>query len=73
VYGATESLCGTTVIQPGQFANEVISYYEVEIDRFDDVYTRITGALAHSGQETGEDGMGGKFCAYHPDQAAKDD
>jgi hypothetical protein len=73
-FGSVEKCyCGATVIQPGQFANEVISYYEVGNDRFDEVYTGITVALVHSGQETGDGGMGGDLCSYHAHQAAKGD
>ena len=71
--GATSdcAVCGTTVIQPFSFAESAVQHYEIPGEHDADVHERIEAALRASGEETG--GWGdGSLCAYHNEQAAKD-
>ena len=71
--GATSdcAICSTTIIQPFSFAESAVQHYEIPAERDADVHERIEAALYASGAETG--GWGdGSLCAYHHEQAAKD-
>lgn len=72
--GATSecAICSTTIIQPFSFAEAAVQHYEIPEGDDVDVHERIEAALRASGAETG--GWGdGSLCAYHNEQAAKDD
>ncbi len=71
--GATSdcAICSTTVIHPFSFAESAVQHYEIPEEHDADVHERIEAALRASGAETG--GWGdGSLCAYHNEQAAKD-
>lgn len=66
------AICSTTIIQPYSFAEAAVQHYETSEADADDVHEQIEAALRASGAETG--GWGdGLLCAYHNEQAAKDD
>lgn len=72
--GATSecAICSTTVIQPFSFAEAAVQHYGVPEANDTDIHERVEAALRASGAETG--GWGdGSLCAYHNEQAAKDD
>jgi hypothetical protein len=57
------------VVDAEAFAKAAMKHYDVEDD---DVRERIEAAITNSGVDTG--GWGdGSLCAYHNEQAAKDD
>ncbi|MEX4009843.1 GTP pyrophosphokinase [Neoaquamicrobium sediminum] len=63
-------ICGTGVVDAGAFAEAAMKQYDVEDD--DDIRERIETAVTNSGVDTG--GWGdGSLCAYHNEQAGKDD
>ena len=71
--GATTdcALCSTTIIQPSSFAESALQHYEIPEGADADVYERIEAALYGSGSETG--GWSSEsLCAYHDNQASKD-
>jgi hypothetical protein len=71
--GATRdcAICGTTIVEPSAFAEGALRHYGAE-DEDGDLHQRIEKAIRLSSAETG--GWGdGSLCAYHNDQAAKDD
>ena len=64
--------CDTPIVQPFSFAEAAVDHYsDSEMDA-DDASARIESAIRSSGFEIGgyEEG---NLCAYHSDQAAKDD
>ena len=72
--GATSecAICSTTVIQPFSFAEAAVQHYGIPEESDTDIHERVEAALRASGAETG--GWGdGPLCAYHNEQAAKDD
>ena len=72
--GATNdcAICSATVIDPYSFGEAAIDNYELTDAEADDACERIERALRASGVETG--GWGdGSLCAYHNEQAARDD
>lgn len=72
--GATSEcgICSTTIIQPFSFAEAAVQHYQLSESEVDDAHDRIESALRACGVETG--GWGdGSLCAYHNEQAAKDD
>ena len=64
--------CGETIVQPFSFAEAVVEHYGVSEADADDAHERIENAVRSSGIEIGgyEEGS---LCAYHNEQAAKDD
>lgn len=65
-------ICGTMIIDPFSFAEAAVQHYEISGDDADDAHERIETAIRASGVEIG--GWGdGSLCAYHNEQAAKDD
>lgn len=64
--------CGETIVQPFSFAEAVIYHYGTSEAEADDAHERIENAVRSSGVEIGgfEEG---NLCAYHSEQAAKDD
>lgn len=63
------AICGTGVVDAEAFAETAMKHYDVEDD---DIRERIEAAISNSGVDTG--GWGdGSLCAYHNEQAAKDD
>jgi hypothetical protein len=71
--GATHdcAICGTTIVEPFAFAEAVFRHYGAA-DEEGDLHQRIERAILRSSAETG--GWGdGSLCAYHHEQAAKDD
>jgi hypothetical protein len=72
--GATGAcgVCGTTVIRPYSFAEAAVRHYGISEADADNAHEQIETALCASGIETG--GWGdGSLCAYHNEQAVKDD
>ena len=72
--GATRACmtCGETIVQPFSFAEAVVYHYGASEAEADDAHERIENAVRSSGVEIGgyEEG---NLCAYHSEQAAKDD
>ena len=72
--GATSACttCGETIVQPFSFAEAVVYHYGASEAEADDAHERIENAVRSSGVEIGgfEEG---NLCAYHSEQAAKDD
>lgn len=66
------TMCGTTIVQPFSFAEAVVYHYGASEAEADDAHERIESAVRSSGVEIGgyEEG---NLCAYHSEQAAKDD
>lgn len=64
--------CDETIIQPFSFAEAAVEHYGVSEADADDIHERILDAVRSSGIEIGgyEEG---NLCAYHNEQAAKDD
>lgn len=64
--------CPTTIISTFSFAEAAVQHYEDTEADVDNAHERIETALRASGIETG--GWGdGSLCAYHNEQAAKDE
>jgi hypothetical protein len=71
--GATHdcAICGTSIVDPSAFVEAVLSHYDAA-DEDGDIQQRIETAILRSSAETG--GWGDRsLCAYHNEQAAKDD
>jgi putative GTP pyrophosphokinase len=71
--GATHAcaICGTKIVDPSAFAEAALKHYDAA-NKDEDLAERIETAILRSSTETG--GWGdGSLCAYHNDQAAKDD
>ena len=65
------AICGTTIVDPYSFAEAALQYYEAD-DGGGELQNRIETAIRRSSTETG--GWGdGSLCAYHNEQASKDD
>ena len=72
--GATTdcAVCSTTVIQTSSFAEAAVEHYDIPEGEDAGTYERIEAALYASGSETG--GWSSEsLCAYHDNQASKDD
>jgi hypothetical protein len=66
------AICSATVIEPNGFAEAAVQHYGIPQKDADAAQMRIENALRTSGAETG--GWGdGTLCAYHNEQATKDD
>jgi hypothetical protein len=59
-------------VKPYAFAEAVLDHYGVSGDHADDLFPRIETAVQNSAVETGGWGTG-SLCAYHYEQAAKDE
>jgi hypothetical protein len=65
------AICGTTIVDPYSFAEAALRYYDAD-DGGGELQNRIEMAIRRSSTETG--GWGdGSLCAYHNEQASKDD
>ena len=65
------AICGTTIVDPYSFAEATLQYYDAD-DGGGELQSRIETAIRRSSTETG--GWGdGSLCAYHNEQASKDD
>ena len=65
------AICGTKIVDPSAFAEAALKHYDTA-DEDGDLSERIEVAIRRSSPETG--GWGdGSLCAYHNEQAAKDD
>ena len=65
------AICGTTIVDPYAFAEAALRYYDAD-DEDGELQNRIEMDIRRSSTETG--GWGdGSLCAYHNEQAAKDD
>ena len=65
------AICGTTIVDPFAFAEAALRHYGVE-DKDGHLHQRIETAILGLSAQTG--GWGdGSLCAYHNEQAAKDD
>lgn len=61
------AICGTSIVDPGEFADAIIDHYGADEDIRDD----IENVVRNSSVETG--GWGdGTYCAYHSDRLDKD-
>ena len=60
------------IVQPELFAEAAVEHYGMDGAAAVDAYERIKSALSKSGIETGGWGNG-QLCAYHNEQAAKND
>ena len=72
--GATSGcmICREIIVQPSSFAEAVVDHYGVSGAEADDASARIENAVRSSGVEIGGFDEG-NLCAYHSEQAAKDD
>ncbi len=65
-------ICGETIVQPFSFAEAVVEHYGVSGADADNAHERVENAVRSSGVE-----IGGyeerNLCAYHSEQATKDD
>ena len=65
-------VCSATVVDSYSFAESAVQHYEVPEDKGEELHQRIENALNNSGVDTG--GWGdGSLCAYHNEQAARED
>ena len=71
---ATEScdLCGTTIIQPDIFAENLVEHYEPDGDSWK-IVEQIEAAVTLNAPETGRDGEGGTICSHCAHIMDKDD
>jgi hypothetical protein len=65
------AICGTRIVDPCAFAEVALRHYDAA-DEDGELQNRIETAIRRSSTETG--GWGdGSLCAYHNEQASKDD
>lgn len=71
--GATTecAVCGTTIVHPAAFAEAALEHYEVPEADSVETRERIEQAIQHSDVETGGS-SDSSLCAYHADQANRD-
>jgi hypothetical protein len=65
-------VCSTSIVDTSNFAEAVLSHYQVPDDEADDIRNRIKAAIRNSAVDSGGWGHG-SLCAYHNEQMAKDD